>query len=158
VNLAAGNDAGTTASLDWDLDGVRAAPSQSVTHLGLGSYVLVESDSAADGSAARTVGRTGSPGFERLVACVSAGDAILEAIEKAPAVKVARCSARGEPSSAYIWCDARVLSPDDRGNSEFLLNLSLGWMERLWNRIKPGEHAVIELTPITADTPARQTA
>lgn len=152
--MPAGDDTGGPApSVEWNLDSVRAAPSQSVTHLGLGRYVLVEAESAG-GSPARAVGRAGSPGYERLVARVPAGDAILDAIETAPAVKVARCSARGEPSSAYIRCDAKVLPPDDRGNSELLLNLGRGLVERLWNRIKPSEHAVIELTPIQPAEPA----
>jgi hypothetical protein len=142
--MRAGDDTGgPAASVEWNLDSVRAAPSQSVTHLGLGRYVLIESDSTASGSPARAVGRAGSPGFERLVARIPAGDAFLDAIETAPEVKVARCSALGEPSSAYIRCDAKVLARDD-----------LGVMERLWNRIKPSEHTVIELTPTKPAEPA----
>jgi hypothetical protein len=76
----------------------------------------------------------------------------LAAIERHPEVKVARRSARGEPSSAYVCCEATVLPPEGRRNSEYLLNLSLGFVRRFANRIKRADYIVLELKPIRPAT------
>jgi hypothetical protein len=134
------------------LDGVRAAPTSSVRHLGHGNYVLLES-AGVDGTPVRAVARAAT-GHERIVARVEVDHDILMAIEQHPTMKVARCSARGEPSSAYVRCEATVLSPEGRKNSEYLLNLSFGFVQRFANRIKGADYVVLELTPIEPATEA----
>jgi hypothetical protein len=110
--------------------------------------MLIEAD-GTEGLPARAVVRA-AIGHERVVTRVGLDDRIVAAIEAAPEVKVARCSARGEPSSAYIRCEAIVLPPDLRKRSEFILGLSFGFVQRLANRLKTGNFAVIELKPIKA--------
>ena len=132
------------------LDGVRAAPTSSVKHLGHGNYVLLES-AGVDGTPVRAVARAAT-GHERIVARVEVDHDILIAIEQHPKVKVARCSARGEPSSAYVRCEATMLPPEGRKNSEYLLNLSSGFVQRFANRIKRADYAVLELKPILPAT------
>jgi len=140
------------------LAGVQAAPSSSVKHLGLGGYVLVESTSTESTPVAAVL--TSSVGHERVVVRAKVNNAILKAIETHPRVKVARCSARGEPSSAYISCDAEVLAPDAKGRSseEYMLNVSVGFVRRLADRLKGSAYEVIVLTPVKepATSPERR--
>ena len=128
------------------LDGVTAAPSSSVKHLGLGHYVLLESP-RADGVPIRALA-VAAIGHERVVARIDVDHAILTAIGSQPEVKVARCSSRGEPSSTYICCKATVLPREGRKSSEYLLSLSFGFVQRLSNRLKRVDYAVLELKPI----------
>ncbi len=138
--------------VEWNLSGVRAAPSQDLKHLGLGTFLLVEAQSA-DGTPTRAVLRSFT-GHESAVSRVAVSDPILTAIDAKPEVKVARCSASGEPSSAYILCEASVVPEDARASQEFRLRLSLRFRERVANRIKPGEHTILQLKPIKAYVPA----
>jgi len=139
------------------LEGVRAAPTSSVKHLGLGNYVLLVS-AGAGGEPVPAVARA-AIGYERVVARVEVDHGILAAVERHPEVRVARCSVRGEPSSAYVCCEATVLPPEGRRNSEYLLNLSFGFVRRFANRIKRADYAVLELKPIRPATkpPGRST-
>jgi hypothetical protein len=119
-----------------------------VKHLGLGHYVLLESP-GADGAPIRALA-VAAIGHERVVARVDVDHNILAAIESQPEVKVARCSSRGEPSSTYICCEATMLPRDGRKSSEYLLSLSFGFVQRLSNRLKRADYAVLELKPIKA--------
>jgi hypothetical protein len=137
---------------DPSLVGVKEAASSSVRHLGLGTYALLEAE-ATDGSLIRSVASM-TTGHERIVAQVTVDDSILSVVGANGEVKVARCSARGEPSSAYIRCEARRLPSDRRTSSDYLLSLSLGYVQRLARRINRSEYEVFELKPIKQAQPA----